>query len=131
MVLGTTNTSSKILRLEVTFQRDSETLKKLIYTHIKYGNIIVTYIWAGYNWLQNDINYIHSTLSHDHGNFGYGFDSIIHFESICGNLQMIIKKLYYSIESQLYTFSDRIRFRRDISGLSNNDKWIEFKNILN
>ena len=69
LVLGAINSSSKKLRLEITYERNTDTLKKFIYTHIKHGNTIVTDIWTGYNWLGNDINYNHSTHCHGHGNF--------------------------------------------------------------
>ena len=85
-VLGAINTSSKKLRLEITFDRDKETLKRFINTHIKYGNRIVHDMWAGYNWLANDINYTNSPHSHGHGDFGYGLDSTSHIESVWGNL---------------------------------------------
>ena len=89
-------------------------------------------MWAGYNWLRNDINYSHSTHWQDHDDFGYGLDSTSHIESIQGNLQITKKMLYYSIpNNNSILFLRESEFRRDISGLSNNDKWIEFKNVLN
>ena len=96
-VLGAINTSLKKLRLEITFDRGMETIKRFLYTRIKYGIRIVHDILAGYNWLENDINYENSPHCHDHGNFGYGLDSTSHIESFWSNFQLKIKQLYYQI----------------------------------
>ena len=67
------------MRLEITELRNTETMKKIISTHVKKGNIIVSDAWAAYSWL-DDMNsgYIHHVHNHGHGDFGFGIDSTSH-----------------------------------------------------
>ena len=78
-IVGIINTISKKLRLEITELRNTETMKKIISTHVKKGNIIVSDAWAAYSWL-DDMNsgYIHHVHNHGHGDFGFGIDSTSH-----------------------------------------------------
>lgn len=56
--------------MEVSFNRNESTLKKIINAYIKTGNYIVSDGWAAYNWLDNPYSgYIHSKHNHGHGDF--------------------------------------------------------------
>ena len=62
-VIGIIHTSTKKIRLEVTFERDAEKLKKIITKHVATGNCIVTDLWAGYRWIDYDgSGYVHSVI---------------------------------------------------------------------
>ena len=50
-VIGIINTSSKKLLLEFSFNRNTDISKKIIYKHVHKGNIIVSDVWSGYNWI--------------------------------------------------------------------------------
>ena len=52
-VIGIINTSSKKLRLELSFKRNADVLKKIIFKHVHKGNIIVSDARSGYNWISN------------------------------------------------------------------------------
>ena len=131
-VIGAINTYSKKLRLELLFIRDSNTLKKFIYTHIKPRNCIVSDLWDGYMWLGTDGIYHHSVRKFGHSDFGYGYESTSHIESVCGNLKNIIKRIYYPIPNNNFVlFLKEAEFRREISGFANNIKWQNFVDIMN
>lgn len=50
-VIGIINTHNKLLRLQLSFNRDAETMKKIISCHVKPGNIIVSDGWGAYQCL--------------------------------------------------------------------------------
>ena len=81
------------LRLEVSYTRNEEVLKKIIQTHVKTGNYIVSDCWSGYLWIGRPFSgYIHSPHNHGHVNFGQGYDSTSHIEGIWTYLKNIIKR---------------------------------------
>ena len=66
------NSITKKLSSESTFERNTEFMKKFVYTHIIPSHIIVTDAWWAYDCLDTDNNYIYSVHNHGHGDFGYG-----------------------------------------------------------
>ena len=84
--------------MEISPIRDAETLKSIITTHIKIGNVIISDNWASYHWLKNPNNgYIHNAHSHGQGDFGLGTDSTSHIEQLWAHLKNIIKNIYHTI----------------------------------
>ena len=52
--------------------------EKIIRTHVKRGNIIVSDAWAAYSWLDDaNSGYIHHVHNHGHGDFGFGIDTLV------------------------------------------------------
>ena len=69
-VIGIINTHTKKLRLELSFERDTSTMKKIIKNLVQTGNIIVTDGWSAYLWLDLPFSgYIHSKHNHGAGDF--------------------------------------------------------------
>ena len=107
-------------------------MKKIIGVHVQKGNIIVSDNWGGYRWF-DEVNsgYIHSIHSHSLGNFGSGNDSTSHIEQLCAHLKLIIKKIYNIIPTNNFIyFLSEDEYRRNLSFLSLNDKWIEIFTTL-
>ena len=50
--------------------------------------------WTGYNFLSNNINYSHESHYHGNGDFGEGYHSTSHIESLWANLKKILTRLY-------------------------------------
>ena len=68
MVLGIINIINKKYRLELSFNRNSNILKKFIKKHVKTGNVIVSNAWEGYNWiLDPKSGYVLNIHNHGHG----------------------------------------------------------------
>ena len=56
------------MRLELSYDRNTDIMKKIIKSHIKTGNIVVTDGWSAYSWLGHPFSgYIHSMHSHGAG----------------------------------------------------------------
>lgn len=56
-------------------------MKKIIKSHIKTGNIVVTDERSAYSWLGDPFSgNFHSMHNHGEGNFGYELDSTNHIE---------------------------------------------------
>ena len=82
-------------------------------------------------WLGTDGIYHHSVRKFGHSDFGYGYESTSHIESVCGNLKNIIKRIYYPIPNNNFVlFLKEAEFRREISGFANNIKWQNFVDII-
>ena len=108
-------------------------MKKIIGAHVQKGNIIVSDNWGGYRWL-DEVNsgYFHSTHTHSLGNFGSGSDITSHIEQLWAHLKLIIKKIYNIIpKNNFIYFLSEAEYRRNLSFLSSNDKWIEIYSTLN
>lgn len=108
-VVGIINTISKKIRLEIAFVRNTELMKNFIYNYIKPGNCIVSDQWGAYDWIDADNNYLHSVHNHGHGDFGTGYQSTSHIESVWGILKALLRIyitqfqaeiLFYSFEKQ-------------------------------
>ena len=84
-VLGIIDNYSKDFRLNLTLDRNQETLKSFIARYVEPGNTIVTDGWQGYDFLSNTDDYRHDRHVHGRGDFGYGLNSTSHIESIWGN----------------------------------------------
>jgi hypothetical protein len=52
-VIGLINTQSNVIRLEIVNSRDAQTLKTILEKHVLKGNIIISDLWGGYNFLNN------------------------------------------------------------------------------
>ena len=126
-VIGIINIASRKIRLDFSYDRNTNTMKKIIGAHVQKGNIIVSDNWGGYRWL-DEVNsgYFHSTHTHSLGNFGSGTDSTSHIEQLWAHLKLIIKKIYNIIpKNNFIYFLREAEYRRNLSLLSSNDKWIE------
>lgn len=132
-VIGIINTHNKNLRLEVSYTRNADIIKKIIKTHIQTGNIIISDGWSGYHWLDQPFSgYIHSTHNHAAGDFGLGLDSTSHIESVWNQLKYYIKSLYNIIPSEDFIlYLGEAEFRRNINSLENDKKLSELFSILN
>lgn len=131
-VIGVLNNETYHLRLEVSYTRNEDVLKKIIRTHIKSGNYKVRDGWPGYLWIGRPYSgYIYSTHNHGHGNFGHGLDSTSHIEGIWAFLKNIIKGIYKVIPNDNFIlFLQESEFRRNINQFNNEKKWNEFIDIL-
>ena len=82
-VIGIINTINKKIRLEVSYNRNTNVIKKIIKAHIATGNIITSEGWGGYSWIDQPFSgYIHSTHNHGNGDFGTGVESTSHIEAL-------------------------------------------------
>ena len=71
-VIGIINSNNRLIRLELTYDRNTDIMKKIIKSHIKTGNIVVTDGLSAYSWLGHPFSgYIHS-MHNAARNFGYG-----------------------------------------------------------
>lgn len=62
----------KQFRVEATYERDANTIKKFITKHVDKGNFIITDGWSAYNFLENsDSGYVHIKHNHGRGDFGF------------------------------------------------------------
>ena len=132
-MVGIVNCNTRKLRLEITHLRTADIMKKIIFKHIKRGNIIVSDGWTGYNWISNiEYGYIHSVHNHGHGDFGLGLDSTSNIENIWAYLKSLIKRIYNNIPIKNFIlFLREEEFRRSINNLTNNQKYYECLDILN
>ena len=64
-VLGGIETEEQIIRLAITKIRNTATLENFVYENFKEGTYFTLDVWAGYNFLDNNINYTRET--HNHG----------------------------------------------------------------
>ena len=91
--------------MELSFNRNADILKKIIFKHVHKGNIIVSNAWSGYNWIsQPQSGYIHSIHNHGHGDLFHGLDNTSIIEGILSNLKQILKSIYYSIPHTNFIF---------------------------
>ena len=132
-VIGIININARKIRLEMSENRDQEGMKKIIRSHIKRGNIIISDGRSGYSWLDSPNNgYLYSTYTHALGDFGDGNDSTAHIEQLWAHLKHLIKKIYNSIPiNNFFYFLKESKFRRNLGFLSTSDKWKEIFDILN
>ena len=116
------NCNTRKLRLEITHLRTADILKKIIFKHIKRGNIIVSDDWTGYIWISNiEYGYVHSAHNHGHGDFGWGLDSTSNIENILAYLKSLIKRIYNNIPYKNFIlFLHEAKFRRSINNLTTN-----------
>ena len=52
-VIGMINNENNVIRLDIVYQRDDNTLKKIINTHIMPGNYVITDFWKEYSFLDD------------------------------------------------------------------------------
>ena len=132
-VIGIINTHTKKLRLELSFERDTSTMKKIIKNLVQTGNIIVTDGWSAYLWLDLPFSgYIHSKHNHGAGDFWEGYDSTSHIESVWNQLKNYIKSMYTIIPSDNFIlYLKESEFRRNINHLDFNKKILELFGVLN
>ena len=85
-VIGVINTHNQLIGLEVSYDRTTEIMKKVVKTHIQTGNIVVIDGWASYLWIREPYSgYIHSMHNHGAINFGHGLDSTNQLEALWNN----------------------------------------------
>ena len=100
-VIGIIDTQSLNIRIEVSFDRGTATMKKIISKHIEQGNIIISDLWPAYNFL-DDTNSVYRHITHNHlnGSFGVVANSSAYIENSWANLKDKIKKLYHNIPNR-------------------------------
>ena len=105
-VISLIDTSSHKIRLEISKDRNTETMKKIIIIkHNDIGNIIITDSWLAYNWLDELNNgYVNIKYNHSTGGFSSGLNSSSIIESAWANLKEKIKKfiIKYQIKILFY-----------------------------
>jgi hypothetical protein len=87
-VVGGIETKLKNIRLDIIRVRNSSNLEKFILNHFREDTHFTHDSWAGYNFLNNNISYIHETHVNGGGDFGYSLHSTSYIEG----LWMEIKK---------------------------------------
>ena len=92
-VLGGIETKEEKIRLAITKVRNISTLENFVYENFKEGTHFTYDGLAGYNFLNNNINYTHERHNHGAGDFGYGLHSTSHIENLWANLKQIITKI--------------------------------------
>ena len=103
-LLGAVNNNTKSFRIEATFSRDTETIKKFINKFIEKGNTIITDHWMSYNYLDAaNSGYSHIKHNHGAGPFGFGIQSISHIESIWSQIMLKIKATYNTIPIKIFS----------------------------
>ena len=97
------------------------------------GNIIVTDDFSFYHWLDDPSSgYVHSVHNHSHGNFGYGFDSTSHIESLWSNLKTLIKSFYIFILDNIFLyFFSKLNFEEILKNLIIIILWKNMMKLLN
>ena len=135
-MLGAINTITKDFRIEGVLSSDAETLKKFITTYIPKGSNITTDGWVGYAFLNDlDSGYTHYTHNHGAGDFGLGFQSTSHVESLWSVLRHKIKTTYNVIPTtNIMHFIRETEFKYKIRNLSLDvkiTKFFEFWKLLN
>ena len=118
--------------MTLSFNRNADILKKIIFKHVLKGNIIVYYSWSGYNWIsQPQSGYIHSIHNHGHGDFCHGSDSTSIIMGVLGNLKQILKSIYYSIPHiNFILFIREAELSRNIKDYTSEEKFVEILDII-
>lgn len=131
MGLRIINYRSREIRLEIIENSTAQTMKNIIRKFISRGNIIVTDDFSSFHWLYDPSSgIVHSVYNHGHGNFGYGFDSTSHIESLWSTLKSLIKSIYTVIpKDNISLFLLEAEFRRNIKKFNNNNIMKEFDEI--
>jgi len=132
-VLDITENETKNFRVVVSYNRDEEILKTFISKFIPTGNIIISDAWSGYSFLNAaNSGYIHSIHVHGHNDFGLGFDSTSHVESVWGILKHELKSLNTTIRYHIFLFFLReSEFKHKYRTLSNEKKIEKFCECYN
>ena len=112
--------------MEIVENRDTDTLKQIIEKHVLPGNYITTDAWKGYTFLDYPYSgHIHDVYNHARGNFGSGLSSTSRIEGLWGELKVLLKKIYTSVNSDNFLYFLReMEYRRSIKSL-NAEKKIE------
>ena len=130
-LFGAINNISKEFRIEVCFERNTDTMKKFIEKYIPIGNTIITDGFPSYNFLdQEGSGYNHIKHIHGGGDFGFGVESTSHIESIWSQIKGRIKSNYYSVpQKNLMLFIREIReaeYKIKLKYKSNSEKIRDF-----
>jgi len=90
---------------------------------------IITDIWNGYNWLDNNAyGYHHVKHNHSEGSFGYGIFSSSIIENTWANLKEKIKRIYHQIPNKNFIiFLREAEWRRN---MANKNKEFIIKNLF-
>ena len=119
-VLGIIDNYSKDFRLNLTLDRNQETLESFITRYVEPGNV-TDGLWGYDFFLSNTDDYCHDRHVHGGGDFEYGLNSTSHIESIWEQLKACIKNIYYIIPNlNILLFLREAEFR-----IKNNNKNLE------
>ena len=75
------------MRLEIIKIRNATNLEIFINNNFKEGTHFTQDGWAGYTFLNDNMNYTHECHNHGWGDFGYGYKSASHIENILSFLK--------------------------------------------
>lgn len=101
-------------------------MKKIISSHIKKGNVIVSDGLRAYQWINRPFS---GNIQSMH-NHGHGLDSTIHIESLW-SIEKLIKNTYNIIPHEDFIlFLKESEFRRNTTHLRSQEKWNEFLEII-
>ena len=93
-VIGGIETKYRRIRREITLNRIAQTIEEFIYNNFKEGVHFTHDGWTRYNFLKNNINYSHESHNHERSDFGEGYHSTSHIESLWAYLKKILTTLY-------------------------------------
>lgn len=111
-------------RIEPTYKRNIEDLKKFISKQVAKGNNICTDGWQEYDYLDDPQSGYHR-YRHNHGggDFGFGIQSTSHIESLWAHLKDKIKNTYHVIPGKnILKFIKEAEYKYKLRKLSPEDK---------
>lgn len=114
-IIGMINNPTREIRLEISENRNSSTIKKIILNLIPKGNNIVTDGFMCYRWLDDPFrDYEHSMHKNCQGDFGTRLDSTSQVGQLFSHLKQLIKTIYISKRKRIKEHSSKIRKKHDI-----------------
>ena len=132
-LIGICNNITKDFRIEASYKRDTEVLKEFINMYAEKNSFIITDVWPGYGFLdEQGSGYTRIKHIHGGGDFGFSHESTSHIEGIWSQIKSSIKEKYHLYPYQVFMqFVREIEFKIKIRSLSNEDKIKKFFECYN
>ena len=93
-VLGGIETKFRRIRLGITKIRNSLELENFVNENFLEGTHFTHDGWAGYSFLNNNMNYSHEVHNHLGGQFAHCYNSTAHIENLWANFKGIMTSIY-------------------------------------
>ena len=93
-ILGGIETKYRRIRLAITKVRNVINLENFVNENFLEGTHFTHDGWAGYSFLNNNINYSHEVHNHGRGQFGFDYSSTAHIENLWANMKKILITIY-------------------------------------
>ena len=93
------------MRLEILKQRTSQNLEIFVNNNFMEGTHFTHDGWAGYNFLNDNINFSHESHFHGGGDFGFGYCSTSYIENMWAFLKKIFIPYMVLYQKIIYFFS--------------------------